>query len=157
MPLRRSRIALLLSLAMPIAPLAHAAAQGIEAGCDKAGTTSFRFGLTGGDLMPSATEITAAGTVRTRGQERIGPVIGHVRRASVLALAKHAWRSGFGALPPAPTRPTKNPDAARQFIELHSACGFHHVEYGPGDGSPLFRELYARLKQLTATATGKHG
>jgi hypothetical protein len=134
-------------------PLAPARAQGLEAGCDKEATTSFRFGLTGGDLMPSATELTSAGYIRHRTQERIGPFTGRVPRKTVLTLARRAWRGGFGALPPAPTRPTRNPDAARQYIELHSACGFHHVEYGPGDESPLFRELYARLTSLAATST----
>ncbi|MDB4887513.1 MAG: hypothetical protein JWN79_2951 [Gemmatimonadetes bacterium] len=136
-------------------PQGQARAQGLEPGCDKEATTSFRFGLTGGDIMPSATELTSAGYIRHRTQERVGPVTGRVPREAVLTLARRAWRGGFGALPPAPTHPTPNPDAARQFIELHSACGFHHVEYGPGDESPLFRELYARLTRLAATSAGK--
>jgi hypothetical protein len=51
-------------------------------------------------------------------------------------------------LPTAPTRPTRNPDAARQYIELHSACGAKHVEYASGEGAPEFRELYTKLDAL---------
>jgi hypothetical protein len=52
-------------------------------------------------------------------------------------------------LPTAPTRPTRNPDAARQYIDLHSACGAKHVEYASGEGAPVFRELYTRLDAVT--------
>ena len=138
-----SLLSLLPLLLLPL-PLATGQAQG----CDREGTTSFRFGLTGGNLMPSGTEITARGEIRQRSMERVGPVSGHVSPRAVRALAQRAWRGGFAALPPAPTRPTRNPDVARPYIELHSACGFHHVEYGPGDESPLFRDLHARLTRL---------
>ena len=126
-----------------------------QATCDREGTTSFRYGLTGGDLMPLATEVTARGEVRERTMEHVGAVNGHVPRRAVRALAHRAWRGGFGTLPPAPTKPTSNPDAARPYIELHSACGFHHVEYGPGTESPLFRDLMARLKRLVATSASR--
>jgi hypothetical protein len=64
-------------------------------------------------------------------------------------LARRAWTGGFVRLPTAPTRPTRNPDAARQYIEIHSACGAKHVEYVSGEGAPVFRELYTRLDALT--------
>jgi hypothetical protein len=149
-PMKRRHLLLLTLSLLAVVPLATTHAQAIVPGCDKEATTSFRFGHTAGNLMPSVIEVTAAGAVRHRGDESAGPTLGHVPRKTVLALARRAWRGGFGALPPAPTHPTRNPDAARQFIELHSACGFHHVEYGPGDESPLFRELYARLTAITA-------
>lgn len=148
--MRPPRSLLLVLSMLVLAPVATVRAQAIVPGCDREATTSFRFGRTAGNLMPAITEVTAAGTIRHRGDESAGPALGHVPRKAVLALARRAWRGGFNALPPAPTRPTRNPDAARQFIELHSACGFHHVEYAPGEESPLFRELYARLTTLTA-------
>ena len=53
-------------------------------------------------------------------------------------------------LPSAPSRPTPNPDAARDFIELHSACGRKHVEFQGGGGSPEFQRLLAALDSLTS-------
>ena len=149
MPPRLARPLPLLSLVLLLAAMPLRAQQTLGA-CDREATTSFRFGLTGGNLEPSATEITAKGEVRRRGPESAGPTLGHVPRDSVRALAMRGWRGGFGGLPPAPRRPTANPDAARKFIELHSACGMHHVEYGPGTESPLFNELYARLTRLAS-------
>ena len=44
--------------------------------------------------------------------------------------------------------PTRNPDAARDFVELRSACGTKHVEYVMGQGPPAFRALYDSLAAL---------
>jgi hypothetical protein len=71
-----------------------------------------------------------------------------VSRQTLRALARRAWHGGFTRLPTAPTHPTRNPDAARQYIEIHSACGAKHVEYADGDAAPAFRELYTRLGAL---------
>lgn len=118
--------------------------------CDREATTAIQFGHAGGNLVPETYEITRTGSVRHQDDEHHATVLGHVPRDSVRALARRAWRGGFAALPPAPTHPTANPDIARPYIELHTACGLKHVEYAPGTESPLFRELYARLKRLTA-------
>jgi hypothetical protein len=120
-----------------------------QAACDREHTTAIQFGHTAGNLVPETIEVTRNGTVRRLDDEHRATVLGHVPRDSVLALARRAWRGGFAALPPAPGRPTANPDAARPYIELHSACGLKHVEYGPGTESPLFKELFARLTRLT--------
>ena len=64
-------------------------------------------------------------------------------------LARQAWTGPFIRLPAAPTHPTQNPDAARRYVELHSACGAKHVEYASGEESPVFRDLYTRLDSLT--------
>ena len=148
--MRRHVVLLLLPLAFCVVP-APAAAQQLGVGCDRERTTSIRFGRAGGELMPQATEITPQGVVRRRSNHEIGGTLGHVPADSVLALARDAWRGGFGGLPPAPRsdRPVTQP---RPFIELHSACGMHHVEYDAGRESPLFRALYARLTRLTARA-----
>ncbi len=129
-----------------------ATAQPPSKNCAREATTSFTFGLTGGTLKPVALELSADGTVRKTG-EQTGPVLGTVARKSVATLARRTWRSGFAELPTAPTRPTRNPDVARRFIEIHSACGSHHVEYALGSEPLLFHALYARLNRLTAPIT----
>jgi hypothetical protein len=118
--------------------------------CDPVSSTSFSFGLTGGNLKPSGWHIAATGAVNpegdgmsTSGRPRV------VSARALRALARRAWSSGFTRLPTAPTHPTRNPDAAREFIEIHSACGMKHVEYASGDAAPAFRDLYARLEALT--------
>jgi hypothetical protein len=130
---RRSLSSLLFVLA-----LHPAAGQPVAAHCRRETTTSFTFGNVGGTLVPTGLEISRAGQVRD----------------SVIAAARFAWRSGFARLPTAPTKPTRNPDAARHFIELHSDCGTKHVEYGPGDESSVFQQLWDRLSRLT-TSTGQ--
>jgi hypothetical protein len=117
--------------------------------CDRIATTAITFGHTGGTLKPSGLRIAANGMVRPVGS---GAGIPHsaesVSRAAVRGMARQAWRGPFASLPAAPTRPTRNPDAARQFIELQSACGSKHVEYAAGEGAPAFNDLYARLEAL---------
>lgn len=145
--------ALLVRIALPVLIASTtAAAQQPPVGCDRVGTTSVEFGYTAGNLQPSAIELLPDGRLRQLDDERQGPVLGRVPRDSVRSLSRRAWAGGFAKLPPAPTRPGPNPDAARPYIELHSACGSHHVEYIPGQESRLFRELYARLNRLAALA-----
>jgi hypothetical protein len=118
--------------------------------CDPVASTSFSFGLTGGNLRPTGWRIAASGAVSP-----VGDSTGSSRRRSSVStralrdIARRAWTGGFTRLPTAPTRPTRNPDVARQYIELHSACGAKHVEYASGEGAPAFRELYTRLEALT--------
>jgi hypothetical protein len=118
--------------------------------CDPIPSTSVTFGLTGGNLRPSGWRIAASGVVRPVGERtdtsRRRPT---VSKLALHDLARRAWTGDFVHLPTAPTRPTRNPDAARQYIELHSACGAKHVEYASGEAAPAFRELYTRLEILT--------
>jgi hypothetical protein len=146
---RRSLSSLLFVLA-----LHPAAGQPVAAHCRRETTTSFTFGNVGGTLVPTGLEISRAGQVRRRDGSHPGALLGSVPRDSVIAAARFAWRSGFARLPTAPTKPTRNPDAARHFIELHSDCGTKHVEYGPGDESSVFQQLWDRLSRLT-TSTGQ--
>jgi hypothetical protein len=118
--------------------------------CDPVASTSFSFGLTGGNLRPTGWHITPGGIVSAVGDSGGAPSPRRtVSRQTLRALARRAWHGGFTRLPTAPTHPTRNPDAARQYIEIHSACGAKHVEYAAGDAAPAFRELYTRLGALT--------
>lgn len=118
--------------------------------CDRIGTTTIAFGHTGGTLKPSGLRIAANGMVKPIGSGAGVPHrAGSVARNAVRRMARLGWSGPFASLPTAPTRPTRNPDAARQFIELRSACGSKHVEYADGEGAPAFRDLYARLQTLT--------
>jgi hypothetical protein len=119
--------------------------------CDRVGTTVISFGQTGGNIRPGGIRIGVDGTV-TRTDDSVSGSPAALSRDAVRGLARLAWTSEFTALPPAPTRPTRNPDAAREFIELRSPCGSKHVEYAAGEGAPIFRELYALLTALTSVA-----
>jgi hypothetical protein len=119
--------------------------------CDRVATTEITFGRAGGSIRPAGLRVGVDGTVTRTGDSVSGsPPVGTLSPETVRGLARLAWTNGFAALPTAPTRPTRNPDAARDFIELRSPCGRKHVEYATGEGAPVFRELYALLTALTA-------
>jgi hypothetical protein len=115
--------------------------------CDRIATTTFEFGRTGGNIRPASIHIAADGAVTT-GTATAAPAtpLRTIPQAVVTGLARLAWTGGFATLRPAPTRPTRNPDAAREFIEARSACGAHRSEYAMGEEAPPFRELYALLE-----------
>jgi hypothetical protein len=118
--------------------------------CDRIGTTSISFGRTGGNIKPSGVRILTNGAVRDLGDTGDPPrAMSRVPVAELRRVARRAWTGPFVRLPTAPTRPTPNPDAARDFIELRSACGRKHVEYQAGSGAPEFRRLLAELDALT--------
>ncbi|HET9012922.1 MAG TPA: hypothetical protein VFN38_13945 [Gemmatimonadaceae bacterium] len=146
MPLLRMA---LLGAALSLPGAASLGAQ--RARCDRVATTSISFGHTGGTLRPSGVRILASGAVRDLGDTSDPPRAMHkVPVAELRRLARRAWTGPFVRLPTAPTRPTPNPDAARDFIELHSPCGgTRHVEYQGGTGAPEFRRLLAELEALT--------
>jgi hypothetical protein len=133
----------------------HAEArQSTHARCDRIGTTAISFGRTGGTLKPSGVRIAPNGIVSdlndAGGAAGIpASAAASVPKKEVRRLARKAWTGPFARLPTAPTRPTPNPDAARDFIELRSACGTRHVEYRGGTGAPAFRRLLAELRSLT--------
>lgn len=118
--------------------------------CDRVGTTAITYGRSGGSIQPAVLRLNPDGSVSQRGSGAEFASTGHsVSRDAVAAMARLAWLGGFTRLPTSPTRPTRNPDAARDFIEIHSACGHKHVEYAAGDGAPAFRELLALLHAVT--------
>ena len=102
------------------------------------------FGRTGGSIKRASLRVTVDGSLSQRvdGGD-FTPTGRTVARDAVAGLARMAWSSGFTRLPTAPTKPTHNPDAARDFVEIESACGHKHVEYAGGEGAPAFRELLA--------------
>jgi hypothetical protein len=120
-----------------------AAAQ--HAWCDTIATTSIVFGRTGGNIRPSTFLLRVDGTVEDSNDSANTTPVATVSRADVRRLARTGWRGAFATLPTAPSRPTRNPDAARDFVELRSACGTKHVEYVSGTGAPAFRAIYQRL------------
>ncbi len=152
-PMRRSRFILCVAAASLLCTV-HAGAQRASvaprATCDRIGTTTISFGRTGGNLRPSGVRILANGAVRDLGDTEDPPrAINRVPVAELRRVARRAWTGPFVKLPTAPNRPTPNPDAARDFIELRSACGSKHVEYQGGTGATEFRRLLAELDALT--------
>jgi hypothetical protein len=144
---RRSHLVL---LAACMSLLGNGRADAQRARCDRIGTTSISFGRTGGNIRPTGVRILANGAVRDLGDTSDPPrAMTRVPVADVRRLARRAWTGAFARLPTAPRRPTSNPDAARDFIELRSACGRKHVEYQGGTGAPEFRRLLAELDSLT--------
>ena len=118
--------------------------------CDKVGTTTITFGRAGGNIRPAALRLNVDGSLSQRVDGGDFTSTGRtVARDAVAGLAHLAWAGGFTRLPTAPTQPTRNPDAARDFIELQSACGRKHVEYAGGEGAPAFREVLALLQAVT--------
>jgi len=139
---------LLLASVVACAPVATAQAQHAQRNCVNERATSFAFGSTGGTLRPDTVYLDADGTVRwsSRASETR---VAHIPRDSVRSLAHLAWSRAFLSLPTAPTRPTRNPDAARSFVDVRSACGRHkHVEAVFEESRPAFRQLLSRLEHL---------
>lgn len=118
--------------------------------CDKVRTTTITFGRAGGSIKPAALRVNADGSLSQRVDGGDFTSTGRtLARDAVAGLAHLAWSGGFTRLPTAPTKPTRNPDAARDFIEIQSACSHKHVEYAGGEGAPAFRELLALLQAVT--------
>ena len=114
--------------------------------CDRVGTTSIAFGRTAGNIKTEGFLLRANGTL-VREDSSASPIT-TVTAARVQRLARRGWTGPFVKLREAPTRPTHNPDAARDFVELRSACGTKHVEYVMGEGPRAFRELYDALRAI---------
>lgn len=124
-------------------------AAGQHAPCDRVATTSIAFGHTAGNLKPEGFLLRADGTLVR--DDSTSTRLTKVAEGEVRRLARRGWTGPFVKLRPAPTRPTRIPDAARDFVELRSACGTKHVEYVMGEGPPAFRELYDELASLAST------
>ena len=151
MPHHRTVLLTMAAILLPLgAGAQRQASAAARARCDPIASASFDFGLTGGNLKPTGWRIAANGVVSPVSESADASSRRHsVSTRALRDLARRARTGGFMRLPTAPTRPTRNPDAAREYIELHSACGTKHVEYASGEGAPVFRELYSRLDTLT--------
>jgi hypothetical protein len=121
-------------------------AEGQHAPCDRVATTSIAFGRTAGNIKSDGFLLRADGTLAR--DDSTASLIGKVDTARVRSLARRGWEGPFVKLRTAPTRPTRIPDAARDFVELRSACGTKHVEYVMGEGPRAFRELYDTLAAI---------
>ena len=121
-------------------------AEGQHARCDRVATTSIAFGRTAGNIRSNRYLLRADGTLVR--DDSAATVMAGIDTARVRRLARRGWHGPFVKLREAPTRPTRIPDAARDFVELRSACGTKHVEYVMGEGPPAFRELYDALAAI---------
>jgi hypothetical protein len=120
--------------------------------CDTIATTSIAFGRTAGNIMPTGLRITPSGAVRAMSDSgNVGPAARTIPTAELRRLATRAWRGPFARLPTAPTRPTPNPDMARDFVELRSACGRKHVEMPANQEPAAFRKLFTQLQAAAGT------
>ncbi|HEY2026423.1 MAG TPA: hypothetical protein VGG78_05410 [Gemmatimonadaceae bacterium] len=115
--------------------------------CDTIATTSIAFGRTAGNIMPSGLIVATNGVVRPLADSASeAPGVHTMPVAELRRIAARAWRGPFVRLPTAPTRPTHNPDVARDYVELRSACGRKHVEV-PADQEPAsFKEIFTQLQ-----------
>jgi hypothetical protein len=139
---------LLRAAALPLLAASAAYAQApASRRCDRIATTTITFGRTGGNLRGSTTRIATDGTVTRDGEPATPPR--PLSRDVVSGLARLAWSGGFATLRAAPTRPTRNPDESRDYIEVKSACGTKHVETVREQAPAAFRELLAMLEALT--------
>ncbi|MDQ6633554.1 MAG: hypothetical protein M3Z10_02230 [Gemmatimonadota bacterium] len=120
-----------------------------SAHCNRIATTSFTFGLTGGNIRPSALRIAANGTVSPAGDTTGIAYRSTVPTRILRTLARHAWTGAFAKLPAAPTQFKGMHDVARKYVELRSACGTKYVESESGYEAPAFREIYSRLESVT--------
>jgi len=136
------RAAIAASLALACRP---AAAQ--HAACDRVATTSIAFGRTAGNIKPDVVLLRADGAL-VKGDSGATAPFATIPIEQVRRLARRGWTGPFARLRTAPSHPTRIPDAARDFVELRSACGTKHVEYVTGQGPPAFRALYDSLSTL---------
>ena len=107
------------------------------------------FGREGGNLRPASFTITADGRITQSAGAGTRDSIPAATPAAVAALARVARTGRFWMLAPrAIRRPARNPDAAREFIEVTLACGSHRVEYVAGTAPAVFSELLALLEAV---------
>ena len=137
---------------LPALASAQGAGRQAAKSCAPRGTAHgpvFVFGNEGGNLKRSATKLWADGSVQVLPgrQSAPDPAIAD----SVAALARFARQSSFWRTnAPRITRPTRNPDMAREYVEAHLQCGTKRSLY-PADAEPAaFHELITRLATVAA-------
>ena len=147
-------LAMIMAAALPSVAAAQAARSATQGACGPRATTrgpAFVFGNQGGNLQRSATKLWADGSVQVGKGARTAPDAAIAD--SVKALATLARRSSFWTTrAPRITRPTRNPDMAREYVEAHLRCGTKRSLY-PADAEPAaFHELFTRLTAVAALA-----
>lgn len=113
---------------------------------------TFVFGNEAGTLHPRTIRLWVDGSMQdgNRARTRGSPAVAD----SVRSLARDARRSEFWSMQsPAITRPTRNPDIAREYIDASLTCGRHHLLY-PADEEPAaFSQLLLRLEAVAGLAS----
>jgi hypothetical protein len=112
---------------------------------------AFVRGNQGGTLRPHAVRLWADGSVRTGAHART--TANQAIADSVRAIATDVRHSAlWGTIAPPITRPTRNPDVAREYIEVSLTCGHRRWLY-PADETPAaFDALSRRLDALARLA-----
>ena len=104
------------------------------------------FGRESGNIRPRSFAIYADGRIAIASVNSTRDSVAVISAAAVSALARLARTGGFWELtPPIIRRPPRNPDAAREFVEVALTCGKKRAEYVAGAGPPAFSEYLALL------------
>lgn len=115
---------------------------------------TFVFGNDGGNLRRSAVRLWADGSARVGAGPRSAPdaaIADSVRALALLARESAFWTT----VSPRITRPTRNPDMTREYVEVHLRCGSKRSLY-PADAEPAaFHELFVRLSAVAKLAAAR--
>lgn len=107
------------------------------------------FGRVGGNIRPRSFAIYADGRITVASVDATRDSVAVISVAAVEALARLARSGGFWELvPPIVRRPPRNPDAAREFVEVTLTCGRKRAEYVAGAEPAAFSEYLALLAAL---------
>lgn len=130
---------------------AHAtAAKDCAAGAASHGAT-FVWGNEAGTLKHRMNRLWADGSMQLSGGERTMP--NGALADSVRSLAADARRSAFWTTTSPPiVRPTRNPDMAREYVEVHLRCGNRRSLYPADAEPPAFAALVRRLDAIAGLA-----
>ncbi|MFL5563427.1 MAG: hypothetical protein ACJ79K_18325 [Gemmatimonadaceae bacterium] len=113
---------------------------------------AFAWGNEGGTLKRRANRLWADGSIQPAGGARTAP--NGALADSARVLAAEARRSPFWTTKSPPiTRPTRNPDLAREYVEVHLRCGSHRALYMADAEPPAFAALVRRLNAIIGLAT----
>ena len=156
-PARLLALAIILCACLPVLAAAQGARQPAANNCPPRRTARgpvFVFGNEGGNMKRSASKLWANGSVQVVPGRRTAPDAAIAD--SVAALSRFARQSAFWTTTaPRITRPTRNPDMARHYLEAHLQCGTKRSLY-PADAEPAaFHELITRLTAVAGLAAGR--
>ena len=154
---RRVTLAIIVCAGLPAFVSAQATHRSVAQNCAPRATPrgpAFVFGNEGGNLKRSASKLWANGSVQLAGGRRTAPDAAIAD--SVVALARFARQSSFWTTTaPRITRPTRNPDMARHYLEVHLRCGTKRSLF-PADAEPAaFHELLTRLTAVAQLAAAR--
>ena len=110
---------------------------------------AFTFGRVGGNIRPRSFSVYADGRITVATGDAARDSVDTIPAAAVAGLARLARSGGFWELRPSAVRRTpRNPDFAREFIEVTLTCGRKRAEFA-SDAEPVaFSELFALLSAV---------